>query len=194
MDPEAIGTNITSSLRRLPMSFTHPSETEAQSSLRSPLRKAGLATASLSLVLGALPLAATPAQAAFPTKATNGPCTVTAIRPEIADSFGPTKLVRYRFEVKCTKGGVTVHMQQQLREADPAEDDYHRDYFTPEDTPVEILSTDKKEMETYYYLPNSDGADKEEPYHKIRFWVEGVDGASKWAYAQSPEASIQAKN
>lgn len=178
------------------MSSTHASSTEGQSGSRRPPRTAALAAFSLSLALGALPLtAANPAQAAFPSKATQAPCTVTAKRPYATGSYQDwprLKLVAHPIEVTCTEGSVTVYVEQQLREADPGKDDYQRDYFTPENTPMEFYVQGTKQVHTLHPLDHLDPWGNEEVYHKVRFRIVSVHGNSQWVYAQSPEYSVNA--
>jgi hypothetical protein len=79
-----------------------------------------------------------------------------------------------------------------LREADPGKDDYLKNYFTPNNTPVVFLQPGTQKFETVYPLENWDTVGNEEVYHKVRFQLVTADGRTEWVYAQSREYSVSA--
>lgn len=194
------------------MSHDHYSTAEAKSGLGRPRRRAAMAAAGLALGMGALSLAAVPAAQAAPTgpaaqaaptgvgaqaaavQTTVGPCTVTALQPYFSGRFTVSgkKIVVYPIGVKCTRGGVKVHIQQKLMEADPGTDETQRGWATVPGSPVPFPAAGTKTLKPEYRLTNLDWFGNEEVYHVVRFRVESNGVFSPWFTVQSPERSISA--
>jgi len=190
------------------MSQDHQSTAEAKSLLGRPGRRAALAAAALTLGMGAVSLATVPAAQAAPTAASTqagivhaaavqasaGPCSVTALKPYFSGRFtlSGKKIVVYPIRVTCTRGGVNVHLQQKLMEADTGPDETQRNWFTPPNTPLHFSSAGTKTVYTEYRLNNLDWIGAEEVYHNVRFRVSSNGVFSPWRSVESPERSISA--
>lgn len=187
------------------MSHDHHSTAEAKSRLGRPRRTVAMAAAALTLGMGALSLAAVPAAQAAPAgigaqaaavQATAVPCTVTALKPYFSGKFTVSgkKLVVYPIGIKCTKGGVKVHIQQKLMEADPGTDETQRGWATVPGSPVPFHAAGTKTLKPEYRLTNMDWFGNEEVYHVVRFRVESIGTGvfTPWFTVQSPERSISA--
>lgn len=175
-------------------------------------RTAALTGTALSLGAGVLFLAAAPAAQAAPAAATTqaastglgaqvasvqasaGPVTVTALKPYFSGKFTVSgkKLMVYPISVKSIKGGIKVHIQQKLMEADPGPDETQRGWRTPQGTPVYFFAAGTKTINTEYRLTNMDWFGNEEVYHVVRFRVESNGVFSPWITVQSPERSVSA--
>ncbi|WP_140416336.1 hypothetical protein [Arthrobacter globiformis] len=165
----------------------------------------------LTVGIGALFLAAAPAAQAAPAAATHaastsvgaqtaavqasaGPVTVTALKPYFSGKFTVSgkKLMVYPISIKSIKGGVKVHIQQKLMEADPGADETQRGWRTPQGTPLYFFTAGTKTIKTEYRLTNMDWFGNEEVYHVVRFRVESNGVFSPWITVQSPERSVSA--
>jgi hypothetical protein len=162
-----------------------------------------MAAAALTLGMGAVSLASVPAAQAAPTAASTqaasvqasaGPCSVTALKPYFSGRFTTSgkKIVVYPIRVTCTRGGVNVHLQQKLMEADTGPDETQRNWFTPAGTPLHFSTAGTKTVYTEYRLSNLDWIGAEEVYHSVRFRVSSNGVFSPWRSVESPERSISA--